>query len=226
MLGFVFAGGRREGSLIRAMRARGLGTPFGEASGAITERLTKLVSILNRAGLKAKAIGDMPDWLVTHAAMIAPLAIFILKHGCDTYALARSREDMGRLTDAMREALAVLRANGRRIVPHSTVLLDILPRFVVTNFFRALMSSRFGEIGAGTTFDPSGAVVPHATVMATNWKPGWFGRLKQPLKASIGLTTVLLQREMERGRFPLVSNSPLSGKVIVAPHDHWSQLSR
>jgi 2-dehydropantoate 2-reductase len=59
MLGFVFAGGRREGSLIRAMRARGLGTPFGEANGAI------------------KAIADMPDWLVTHAAMIAPLAIFI-----------------------------------------------------------------------------------------------------------------------------------------------------
>ena len=40
MLGFVFAGGRREGSLIRAMRAMGQRTPFGEANGAITERLT------------------------------------------------------------------------------------------------------------------------------------------------------------------------------------------
>jgi 2-dehydropantoate 2-reductase len=149
MLGFVFAGGRREGSLIRAMRARGQRTPFGEANGAITERLTRLVSILNRAGLKAKAIADMPDWLVTHAAMVAPLAMFVLKHGCDTYALARSREDMGMLTDAMRETLAVLRANGRRVVPHSAVLLDALPRFVVTSFFRALLSSRFGEIGAG-----------------------------------------------------------------------------
>ncbi|HYW39054.1 MAG TPA: 2-dehydropantoate 2-reductase N-terminal domain-containing protein [Terriglobales bacterium] len=149
MLGFVFAGGRREGNLIRAMRARGHGTPFGEANGAITERLTRLVSILNRAGLKAKAIADMPDWLVTHAAMVAPLAMFLLKHGCDTYALARSREDMGMLADAMRETLAVLRANGRRIVPQSAVLLDVLPRFVVTSFFRAFMSSRYAEIGAG-----------------------------------------------------------------------------
>ena len=149
MLGFAFAGGRREGSLIRAMRARGQRTPFGEANGAITERLTRLVSILNRAGLKAKAIADMPDWLVTHAAMVAPLAMFLLKHGCDTYALARSREDMGMLADAMRETLAVLRANGRRIVPHSAVLLDVLPRFVVTSFFRAFMSSRYAEIGAG-----------------------------------------------------------------------------
>src|SRR5271165_4687671 len=30
MLGFVYAGGRREGSLIRAMRASGQRTPFGE----------------------------------------------------------------------------------------------------------------------------------------------------------------------------------------------------
>ena len=148
MLGFVFAGGRCEGSLIRAMRGPHR-SPFGEANGAITERLTRLVSILNRAGLKARAIADMPDWLVTHAAMVAPLAMLVLKHGCDTYALARCREDMGMLTDAMRETLAVLRANGRRIVPHSAVLLDVLPRFVATSFFRALLSSRFGEIGAG-----------------------------------------------------------------------------
>jgi 2-dehydropantoate 2-reductase len=148
MLGFVFAGGRREGSLVRAMRGRHR-TPFGEANGAITERLTKLVSILNHAGLKAKAISDMPDWLATHAAMVAPLAMLLLKHGCDTYSLARSREEMGRLADALRETLAVLRANGRRIVPHSAVLVDVLPRFVVMRFFRALLSSRFGEIGAG-----------------------------------------------------------------------------
>ncbi len=149
MLGFVFAGGRREGSLIRAIRPRWQRTPFGEANGAVTERLTGLVSILNRAGLRATAITNMPDWLVTHAAMVAPVAMLILKHGCDTYALARSDEDMKMLREALREALAVLRANGRRIVPQSAALLDVLPRFVVTSFFRALLSSRHGEIGAG-----------------------------------------------------------------------------
>jgi len=149
MLGFVFAGGRREGSLIRAMRPRWGRAPFGEANGAITERLNGLVSILNRAGLRATAISNMADWLVTHAAMVAPLAMLLLKHRCDTYALARSNEDMKMLVEALRETLAVLRANGRRIVPHSVALLDVLPRFVVTSFFRALLSSRFDEIGAG-----------------------------------------------------------------------------
>jgi 2-dehydropantoate 2-reductase len=149
MLGFVFAGGRREGSLVRAMRPRRGQTPLGEVNGTTTERLTRLVSILNRAGLKARAIPNMPDWLITHAAMVAPLAMLILKHGCDTYALARSNEDMKMLVDALREALAVLRATGHRIVPHSAVLLEALPRFVVKGFFRKLMSSRYGEIGAG-----------------------------------------------------------------------------
>ena len=149
ILGFVFAGGRREGSLIRAMRPRWGRAPFGEASGAITERLNGLVSILNRAGLRATAITKMPDWLATHAAMVAPVAMLILRHGCDTYALARSNEDMKMLVDALRETLAVLRATGHRIVPRSAVLLDVFPRFIVTSFFRALMASRFGEIGAG-----------------------------------------------------------------------------
>lgn len=111
--------------------------------------MTRLVSILNHAGLKTRAIADMPDWFVTHAAMVVPLAMLLLKHGGDTYASARSREDMGRLADAMRETLAVLRSDDRCIVPHRAVLLDVVPRFVVTRFFRALLSSRYGEIGAG-----------------------------------------------------------------------------
>lgn len=149
MLGFVFAGGRREGNLIRAMRVKRRASPFGEANGATTERLTKLVNIFNGAGLKAKAIPNMADWLVTHAAMVVPVAMLILKHGCDTYALARSPGDMRMLVDAMHETIAVVRATGHRIVPASAAILVVLPRFVVARILRALLSSRVGEIGAG-----------------------------------------------------------------------------
>jgi len=148
MLGFAFAGGRREGSLIRAMRSK-RATPFGEVNGATTDRLRKLANIFNSAGLKAKAIPNMPDWLVTHAAMVVPLGLLVLKHGCDTCALARSREDMRTLANAMHETVAVVRATGRRIVPASAAILDGLPRFIVARIFRALLNSRVGEIGAG-----------------------------------------------------------------------------
>lgn len=149
MLGFVFAGGRREGSLVRAMRVKGASTPFGEVNGAVTPRLTRLIGILNRAGLKARAERHMPDWLANHAAMVAPFAMLILKHGCDTYALARSRDDLRTLADAIRETLAVLRVTGRRIVPRATAIFGLLPRFILVALLRALLASKYGEIGGG-----------------------------------------------------------------------------
>jgi 2-dehydropantoate 2-reductase len=149
LLGFAFAGGRREGSLIRAIRPKRAVAPFGEVDGAKTARLKRLIEILRAAGFRATPSAAMPDWLATHAAMVAPLALLILKHGCDTYALARSREDLRTLIDALREAIQVLRAAGRRIVPSRTLALELLPRFAVTALFRKLLSSRLGEIGAG-----------------------------------------------------------------------------
>ncbi len=149
LLGFAFAGGRREGSLVRAMRPKRGRTPFGEVNGAITPRLIRLVGILNRAGLGAKTETRMPDWLVTHAAMVAPLAIALLRHGCDTYALSRSKSDLRLLADAMRETIAVVRATGHRIVPRINALPGLLPRFVLVAMLRKLLASRLGEIGAG-----------------------------------------------------------------------------
>jgi 2-dehydropantoate 2-reductase len=149
LLGFAFAGGRREGSLIRAIRPKRAVAPFGEVDGAKTARLNRLVEILRTAGFRAMPSAAMPDWLATHAAMVVPLALLILKHGCDTYALARSREDLRTLVNALREAIQVLRAVGRRIVPSRTLALVLLPRFAVTALFRRLLSSRIGEIGAG-----------------------------------------------------------------------------
>ncbi len=149
MLGFAFAGGRREGSVIRAIRSKAARTPFGEADGRCSPRLERLVKILSAAGLKARVEIRMPDWLATHAAGVAPLGILILKHGCDTYALARSKNDLRLLAEALRESLAVLRAVGRRIVPQSTRLFELLPRWAVVSIFRLLLASRWGEIGAG-----------------------------------------------------------------------------
>ena len=91
----------------------------------------------------------MPDWLANHAAMIAPFAVLVIKHGCDTHALARSKSDLSLLVDAMHETLKVLRATGRRIVPGSLVMFVRLPRFVLVGLFRAFLNTKFAEIGGG-----------------------------------------------------------------------------
>ncbi len=55
MMGAVYAAGRREGSLIRAMVITSVAAPFGEIDGTITPRLGRLIGILRRAGFKAQS---------------------------------------------------------------------------------------------------------------------------------------------------------------------------
>ncbi len=152
MLGFVFGAGKRDGSVIRAISGVGgswTATPFGEIDGRITPRLTRLVSILCQAGLKSKTSTDISDYLATHAALVAPFAHLLTKHGCDTYALARSTADLRLLIDALRETLDVLRATGFKIIPSSTSMVRIIPRFVLVAALRPLLSTKFAEVGAG-----------------------------------------------------------------------------
>ncbi|MGD1215709.1 MAG: 2-dehydropantoate 2-reductase N-terminal domain-containing protein [Terriglobales bacterium] len=152
MLGFVFGAGKREGSVIRAISGVGgsrIATPFGEIDGRITPRLTRLVGILCQAGLKSKTSTNISDYLATHAALVAPFAHLLIKHGCDTYALARSTADLRLLVDALREVLDVLRATGFKIIPSSANLVGIIPRFVLVAVLRPLLSTKFAEVGAG-----------------------------------------------------------------------------
>jgi 2-dehydropantoate 2-reductase len=154
MLGFVFVAGRREGNIIRAWAPRGLISralvaPFGEINGAITPRLLRLVGIFRQVGLRAATSPAISDYLATHAALVAPVGRLIIKHGCDTYALARSTADLRLLVDAVRETLDVLGALGYRIIPRSTFMMKFIPRFLLVVAFRALFASKIGEVGAG-----------------------------------------------------------------------------
>jgi 2-dehydropantoate 2-reductase len=154
MLGFVFGAGRREGDVIRAWAPRGLisrvlATPFGEINGTITPRLTRLVAIFRWAGLHAAPSPAIVDYLTTHAVQVAVVARLIIKHGCDTSALAHSTADLRLLVDGLRETLDVLGVLGYRIIPRSTSMMRLIPRFLLVAAYRALFASKIGEVGAG-----------------------------------------------------------------------------
>jgi 2-dehydropantoate 2-reductase len=149
MLGFVFGGGKRDGNVIRAISGGGVSTPFGELDGAITSRLVRLVGILRRAGLKARAAMEMSDWLATHAALVAPFAVLAMKHGCNTYELAKATDDLRLLAGAMRETVQVLRALGRHVIPRSSAVIGSLPRFILVALFRVFLPTKTAEIGGG-----------------------------------------------------------------------------
>lgn len=147
MLGFVFGAGKREGDIIRAISPKGLATPFGEIGGEKTERLMRIVAIFRSAGLNARTETRINDWLAAHAALVAPFAVLLIKHGTDNYALAKSKDDVHALVEGMRETLAVLRALGHRVVPTSTNIIRIMPRLLLVPIVRAFLSARIAEVG-------------------------------------------------------------------------------
>jgi 2-dehydropantoate 2-reductase len=148
LLGSVYAGGRREGRIIRAIVPRGIPVPFGEPDGSVSPRLKRLVAALNRGISRAEISTRIVDRLITHASAVPPLGNLLIKHGCDSRAFAKSTSDLQLLVDAMREAHAVIRAAGYRIEPASDRLMDSIPRFLVVALFRLLFSSKVGEVGA------------------------------------------------------------------------------
>ena len=147
MLGFVFAGGRREGDLIKAIRLKSVATPLGEINGAITPRLRRLVSIMRRGGFKVKTSTCIIDFLMTHGVGVPLFAKLVLKYKFNMCALTKSTADLKLLVDAMRESNNVIQALGYRIVPKSVALIKILPRFILVAGFRALFSSKLVEVG-------------------------------------------------------------------------------
>ena len=151
MLGFVFAGGKRDGEIIRAMGPFDhslMLTPFGEINGTVTPRLTTLVNLLNRAGLRAKVSNHIVDYLATHAAGVAALVPLLMKYQNHIKALARSPEDLKLAASAMRETVPVLKALGHKIVPAGQQIVAVMPVFVLAFLLRLMCNSKFGEVGA------------------------------------------------------------------------------
>jgi 2-dehydropantoate 2-reductase len=147
MMGAVYAAGKRDGSVIRAMLIKSIAAPFGEINGAITPRLKQLIDILHAAGFKAETSTNIVDCQTTHAVGVALIGKLVIKYGCDVKALARSTDDLLLFIKARREAHLVLRALGRKIIPWSEGLIGIVPSFVQVMGFRLLLNSRLGEVG-------------------------------------------------------------------------------
>jgi 2-dehydropantoate 2-reductase len=147
MLGTVFAGGKRDGDIIRAFVSTSLALPFGEMDGTITPRLKRLVKTLWSAGLKAKTSTDMIDFQMTHAVGVALIGKLTMKYNCDLSALTRSEEDLKLFVDGRREAHQVLRALGHKIIPSSEDAIRIIPSFLQVAGMRMLLNSKLGEVG-------------------------------------------------------------------------------
>jgi 2-dehydropantoate 2-reductase len=148
LLGTVVAGGKRDGDIIRAIVLASIASvPFGEMDGTISPRLLRLIRILRKARIKAKASSEMIDHQLTHAAGVALIGTLVMKYKCDLSALTHCKEDMVTFVDARREAHQVLRALGHKIIPGSEGAIKFIPRFLQVMAMRWLLKSKMGEVG-------------------------------------------------------------------------------
>ena len=155
MLGFVFAGGNSEGSVVHAISGVGgvIGalfgvTPFGEIDDAITERLKRLVAIFRQAGLNAKVSTHVADYLATHAGFVTLMTGLAIKYGADMPSLARARADLELLVDALREMLKVfLPALGYQVTPAKFRIIPVVPRFLMVAALGAFIGSDLMKLG-------------------------------------------------------------------------------
>jgi 2-dehydropantoate 2-reductase len=150
MLGFVFAGGKRDGDIIRAIgpfKHAPMRTPFGEIDGTITPRLKRLVKLLNGAGLPSEVSTQIVDFLAAHAAGVAAIVPLATQLAAGPRVASPSDQDLRLAAAAIRETHAVLKALGHKIVPASLKIVDIMPVSMLAFGLRLLFRSKFGEVG-------------------------------------------------------------------------------
>jgi 2-dehydropantoate 2-reductase len=147
MMAGVFAAGKRDGDLIRAIVFKSAGSPFGEIDGRITPRLERLAGIFHEAGFKLELTNNIVDFQMTHGVGVALIATLAMKHGGKVRSLAKATDDLRLFVAARREGQQVLLTLGHQILPKSEVVIGKIPTFLQVAAMWLLLSSKFGVVG-------------------------------------------------------------------------------
>jgi len=74
LLGFPGLSAAMDGHIVRYLTAKEPSVTMGELDGSLSERITELKGVFERAGFRVKLCPNMDAWLKCHGALIFPLA--------------------------------------------------------------------------------------------------------------------------------------------------------
>jgi len=165
LFGFSRAGGGRKDHVVHYIdseKPNGKRTPFviGEIDGEMKERTQQIKAFFESAEIPVEIVKDMDGWLKYHIAMVFPMCAALLKHDCDNYKLAGSKEDVRCCLHASKEAGNGLKALGYKRQPFKFNLFYWMPEFLVVKIFQKILGSKFAEI----------AMAMHARAAADEFK--------------------------------------------------------
>ena len=150
LFGFPAAGGVRDGSVIKYVLIRQQMTMLGEPSGAMTPRVRHLQDELSGAGFPATISTSIDDWLLGHAAFIAPIAFALYRVDTDPAKLAADPRALRSMVLAIRQAFTALRAAGNAEIPTNLQVLFLrLPAAFAAAYWRRVFAGPRGELWFG-----------------------------------------------------------------------------
>lgn len=144
LMGFVGAGGAREGHVVRCRLAAGPST-LGELTGAVTPRLQAIAGALQGAGFPTAFSPNIDAWLKTHAVLVTPIANAMYFAG-DNYRLARSSEGLRLMVGAIQEGLRALDVLQIPVEPRKYRILRRLPTWLLVAMLRRVFATQGAEL--------------------------------------------------------------------------------
>jgi 2-dehydropantoate 2-reductase len=150
LFGFPAAGGVRDGPVIKYVLIRQQKTMLGEPSGTMTPRVRHLQDELSGAGFPATISTRIDDWLLGHAAFIAPIAFALYRVDTDPARLAADPRILRSMVLAIRQAFTALRAAGNAEIPTNLRVLFLrLPTAFAVAYWRRVFAGPRGELWFG-----------------------------------------------------------------------------
>jgi len=147
ILGFPGGGGKIGRLIVRyhILDRQTQPTMLGEPDGSFSPRLKEIAEIFEKAGFPAKISTNMDAWLVTHAALITPLANAIYMADGNPYRLAKTRDALVLLVRAVRENFEVLGRLKIPVTPERLRLIHFIPEPLLVGSLQLFLPSQKAE---------------------------------------------------------------------------------
>ena len=118
--------------------------------GGFTLRLERLLEVFRQSGFPVTASADMGSWLVSHVAVVSPLANAIYFAAANNHALASDKDTLRLAVDAIREGFNVVRTMGLRVTPSRLRIIEVFPAAIVVGLLQAWTGTRHFETVAAS----------------------------------------------------------------------------
>jgi 2-dehydropantoate 2-reductase len=144
----------------------------------MTPRVRHLHGELSGAGFPATISTSIDDWLLGHAAFVAPIAFALYRVDTDPAKLAADPRTLRSMVLAIRQGFTALHAAGNAEIPTNLRVLFLrLPTALAVAYWRRVFAGPRGELWFGAH---TRAAADEMRSLAQDLPP-WDGRLTRPL---------------------------------------------